>query len=296
VLPRDAQFDTVVTVDMMVEDIDFRLEWTTPEFLGYKALAVSVSDIAAMGADPVWSLLSIALPGILWKGDFLDRFYVGWFELARELGVELIGGDISRSPERLVVDSTVGGQVAKGRAILRSGAAGGDLLFVTAGLGGSGGGLQLLESGGRYGTSEDSRVNHLILKQLRPNPQITASNSIQIHGLASSMIDISDGLSSDLIHLMAASGTGCRVDRANIPWEMGLNDLFDADTAAIMALNGGEDYELLFTVRSHEAQTAVDLGFIKIGEVTNHEGRYELVSHTEVTPLHARGYQHFRNS
>ncbi|MEJ7624384.1 MAG: thiamine-phosphate kinase [Pyrinomonadaceae bacterium] len=293
VVPRDAQFDTVLTADMLVEDIDFRLEWTTPEFLGYKALAVSVSDIAAMGADPVWALLSVALPEVLWKSDFLDRFYEGWFELACDLGIELIGGDISRAPDRLVIDSTVGGEVAKGRAILRSGAAAGDLLFVTGALGGSAGGLQLLESGTRYSGSENSRISEVILKQLRPTPQIVASNLLQTRSLATAMIDLSDGLSSDLVHLMDASGTGCRLDRGKIPVEAALGTLFKAEAAASMALDGGEDYELLFSVCATDAQAVIDLGFICIGEVTSDHGQHELISRTETRSLRPRGYQHF---
>ena len=107
VLPNNDQTDLVITSDMLVEDIDFRLDWTTPEFLGHKALAVSLSDIAAMGATPKWAMLSIGIPETLWKTDFLDRFYTGLHDLASQHGVEIIGGDISRVPDKLVVDSTV---------------------------------------------------------------------------------------------------------------------------------------------------------------------------------------------
>src|SRR5688500_12282850 len=100
VLPKDDSIDSLLTADLLIEDIDFRLEWTTPEFLGHKALAVSLSDIAAMGGSPKWSMLSLGVSEKLWKSDFLDRFYNGWFELAAQYDVELVGGDISRSPDK----------------------------------------------------------------------------------------------------------------------------------------------------------------------------------------------------
>ena len=150
VLPKDDKTDMLVTSDMLVEDIDFRLEWTTPEFLGHKALAVSLSDIAAMGGDPKWAVLSIGVPERLWRQDFVDRLYKGWHELAREFGVELVGGDISRTPDKLVIDSTVFGDVPKGEAIFRSGARPADRIFVSGTLGDAAGGLKLLESGACY--------------------------------------------------------------------------------------------------------------------------------------------------
>ena len=118
VLPKDSDNDLLLTADMLIEDIDFRLEWTTPEFLGHKSLAVSLSDIAAMGGVPKWGMLSIGVPENLWNIDFLDRFYDGWLELASGYGVELVGGDVSRSPDKLVIDSVAGGEIAKGKAIL----------------------------------------------------------------------------------------------------------------------------------------------------------------------------------
>jgi thiamine-monophosphate kinase len=98
VLPKDSKTDLVITTDLLVEDIDFRLEWTTPEFLGHKALAVSLSDVAAMGAKPVWAMLSIGIPELIWKTDFVEKFYEGWFAMANKFNVELVGGDVSKTP------------------------------------------------------------------------------------------------------------------------------------------------------------------------------------------------------
>src|SRR5215204_3600852 len=118
VLPKDSKIDLVITADMLVEDVDFRLKWTTPEFLGRKALAISLSDIAAMGAKPKWAMLSIGIPENVWRGKFVDRFFKGWFALANHHKVDLVGGDISRTPDRVTIDSIVAGEVRKGKAIM----------------------------------------------------------------------------------------------------------------------------------------------------------------------------------
>ena len=149
---------------MLVEDIDFRLDWTTPELVGHKALAVSLSDVAAMGAQPKWALLAIGVPAHVWNSEFLDRFYSGWFRLPQKYGVDLVGGDVSRTPDKIVIDCTVVGSVAAGTAILRSGAKPGDAIFVSGSLGGAAGGLILLEQGARL-DPKDGRETQEIVKQ-----------------------------------------------------------------------------------------------------------------------------------
>src|SRR5215207_11237740 len=141
VLPKDERTDLVMTTDLLVEDIDFRLAWSKPEFIGHKALAVSLSDIAAMGAKPVWSMISIGIPEKIWKTDFIDAFYEGYLALAKENGIELIGGDVSKTPDKVVIDSIAAGEVQKNKAVLRSGARVGDLIFVSGELGGAAAGL-----------------------------------------------------------------------------------------------------------------------------------------------------------
>ena len=168
VLPKDSVTDLVITTDLLIEDIDFKIEWSKPEFLGHKALAVSLSDVAAMGAKPVWSMLSIGVPAKIWKTDFVEKFYGGYMNLAEHFGVELVGGDVSRSPDKIVIDSIVAGETKKGKAVLRSGAKAGDLIFVTGKLGGAAMGLKLLEAGENY---KNSKYKKLIERQLKPNPQ-----------------------------------------------------------------------------------------------------------------------------
>src|SRR5215213_8800036 len=126
--------ETVVTVDLLIEDIDFRRTTTPPYLLGHKALAVSLSDLAAMGARPVWSLVSIGVPEDVWQTDFVDRLYDGWLDLATRYGVQLIGGDTSRAHEHIVIDSIAIGECSAGTAVKRAGASPGDPIFVTGSL------------------------------------------------------------------------------------------------------------------------------------------------------------------
>ncbi len=290
VLPKDDKSDLLVTADLLVEDIDFRLDWTTPEFLGHKALAVSLSDVATMGGLPTWSMLSIGVPERLWKTDFIDRFYDGWFALARQFNVELVGGDVSRTPDKVVVDSIVGGDVKRGRAILRSTAKLGDAIFVTGTLGGAAGGLKLLEGGARI---DDEKAADLLLKQLQPQPQLANANLLQTLGIVTSSIDLSDGLSSDLNHICEASGVGACIRTENLPMNTDLGVHFPANECLDMALNGGEDFELLFTVSEKNISHLNLLQFTCIGEVTANVGIVELSIDGKATVLQPKGYQHF---
>jgi thiamine-monophosphate kinase len=296
VLPKDEKTDLVITSDMLVEDIDFRLDWTTPELLGHKALAVSLSDVAAMGATPRSAMLSIGIPQGLWKTDFMERFYEGWHNLARRFDVELIGGDTSRTPDHLVIDSTVLGDVARGQAILRSGAKPTDALFVTGFLGGAAAGLKLLENGSRFDDHPPATVKHLLFRQLQPLAQVKTANHLHTHGLANAMIDISDGLSSELAHIARASRVGCRVIRSAIPVDPAINSVLgsiDADPLDL-ALHGGEDFELLLAVDEKNFSVVQDLGFHYIGEVTESVGVVELSDGSTVMKLEPKGYSHFQ--
>ena len=289
VLSKDPDFDLVVTADMLVEDIDFRREATMPALLGHKALAVSLSDIAAMGGTPKWAMLSIAVPRKIWESKFVDKFYEGWFALAREHGVELIGGDISRSPNKIVIDSVVAGHVSKGRAIRRSSAAVGDSIFVTNHLGGAAGGLFLLESGMAYTSSRGSRKK-LIERQLIPIPRVEIGKRVASH--ATAMIDISDGLSADLHHICEASNVGARIDLELIPIDPNLK-VFSPDKRLEFALGGGEDFELLFTSKQKKLSSTKTASITCIGEVTSNTGIVELVERDHARVLPPKGYRHF---
>jgi thiamine-monophosphate kinase len=294
VLPKDDKTDMVVTADMLVEDVDFRLAWTTPELLGHKALAVSLSDIAAMGADPKWAMLSLAVPENLWNTRFIERFYKGWHRLAKKFKVELVGGDISRSPDKLVLDSIVGGEVEHGKAVLRSTAEPGDGIFVTGELGGAAGGLAILEHWGRRNPDLPPEQAALVEKQLKPTPCVSIGKILKNNAIATAMIDLSDGLSSDLAHICSASGVGAKIDARKIPVDENVKKtLKSRDDRLDLALNGGEDFELLFTANRNFFSVLNKPSFYRLGEVTANVGIIELTDGAKVSVLEPKGYRHF---
>ncbi|HEX5965852.1 MAG TPA: thiamine-phosphate kinase, partial [Pyrinomonadaceae bacterium] len=248
--------ETVVTTDLLIEDIDFRRTTISPYLLGHKALAVSLSDIAAMGARPRWSLISIGIPSDVWQTDFADRLYSGLFELANRYGVQLIGGDTSRTEEKIVIDSIVIGECSANHAVKRAGANAGDHVFVTGSLGGAAAGLRLVERGAHLAEQnlhedDSQKLDHVLLRHLRPEPRVGWGIVLGEEKLATSMIDISDGLSSDLNHLCSASGVGALIDSSLLPIDSQVTELCGrrALDPLQLALHGGEDFELLFTVK-----------------------------------------------
>jgi thiamine-monophosphate kinase len=303
VVKHNSKTDLVITTDLLIEEIDFRLEWTKPEFAGHKALAVSLSDVAAMGAKPIWALVSIGIPEKIWKTDFVEKFYAGWFRLAKKFNVELIGGDVSRTPDKIVIDSIVAGEVKKNRSVLRSGACAGDLIFVTGELGGAAAGLELLRNDLRYDEANSFSLNKLLLRQLQPFPRCEIGEKIGEKKLATAMIDLSDGLSSDLAHLCAESRVGAKIELDKIPNNRRLKNYrkhleskeFDLDVLSL-ALNGGEDFELLFTARPKNKNKLKELfgkNVTCIGRTTSDAGKIELVGESKTTQLEAKGFRHF---
>jgi thiamine-monophosphate kinase len=294
---------------LLIEEIDFRRASTPPHLLGHKALAVSLSDIAAMGARPIYSLVSLGLPEEVWRTDFKDKFFEGYLALADRFGVTLAGGDLSRSRERIVIDSIVAGEISSGSAIMRSGARPGDQIFVTGTLGGAAAGLKLIEVGARLSeppavaggpsTADDAAIQALLLRQLRPTPRVGWGIVMGSEKLASAMIDVSDGLSSDLAHLCAASGVGAVLDSASVPVDKNVIKLCGrrALDPLALALHGGEDFELLFTVSSENAARlpkrvdGVEISLI--GEITNQPGSLRIREKTREWDLPPQGFEHF---
>ena len=289
VLPKDDKTDLLMTADMLVEGIDFRLDWSTPEQIGHKALAVSLSDIAAMGGTPTYAMLSIALVEKLWKGDLLDRFYTGWTELATEFNVELVGGDVSKTSGPLTIDSIVLGEVPKAQALLRSGARAGDGIFVTGTLGGAAGGLKVLSDAPAW----NHRSELLIDKQLKPMPQHQIGIWLQTKQLATAAIDLSDGLSSDLMHICKASQVGAEVEADLLPIEPALSSFFPPEQRLDLAINGGEDFQLLFTAETAKISAGKLPHVSRIGTITKDAGTIELISGDKRTRIQPRGYRHF---
>lgn len=294
VMPLNSSSDQVITADMLVEDIDFRLEWSTPEYIGHRALAVSLSDVFAMGARPVWSMISIGVPAKIWKTDFVENFYRGYMALAKTFKIELVGGDVSETPDKIVIDSIAGGSCPKGKAVLRSGAKVGDAIFVSGALGGAAAGLRLLENGFRLDSETLDANKSLLLKQLRPVSKAWSKYPAGLTSLVNSMIDISDGLSSDLLHICQSSGVGARIYADKIPlhWNLG-TVAASLDEKLDLALNGGEDFELLFTADQKNLSEKFLRDFHLLGEITEHTGIIELITDGVSTVLDPKGFVHF---
>lgn len=296
--------DTVITADLLVEDIDFRRTTTPPYLLGHKALAVSLSDIAAMGARPLWSMVSIGVPDDVWQTDFVERLYDGWFDLANRYGVQLIGGDTSRTPEKIVIDSIVAGECTAGKSVLRSGARAGDQIFITGTLGAAAAGLRLIERGAHIaeqnlGDDDSEKLDHILVRQLRPEPRTGWGIVLGEERLATAMIDLSDGLSSDLNHLCNASGVGARIDSSLLPIDDRVVELCGrrALDPLQLALHGGEDFELLFAVKPEDAARLprrVDGVSIKrIGEITDSSEGVKISEGLRIWDLKPGGWKHF---
>jgi thiamine-monophosphate kinase len=296
--------DTIVAADLLVEDIDFRRSTIPAYFLGHKALTVSLSDIAAMGARPRWCMTSIGLPEDVWQTEFLESFYDGLFELARQYDVQLIGGDTSRTPEKIVIDSVLIGECSAGTAVRRSGAKAGDQIFVTGSLGGSAAGLRLIERGAHLGNqnlegTETQALDQILLRHLEPNARVGWGIVMGQERLATSMIDISDGLSSDLNHICGESGVGSLIESSLLPIDHQVVELCGrrALDPLQLALHGGEDFELLFTVNPNDVSRLpkrVDgVGITRIGEIRALSEGVKISEGTRVWDLTPEGWKHF---
>lgn len=287
----DPAVEMVVTTDLMVEGIHFRLDYTSPELLGRKVLAVNLSDIAAMGALPRFFLFSIASPKTL-GSDILDQISEGMMGLAKEHDVVLIGGDTCSSKDSLFLSITVLGTCLRGTAVRRNAARPGDIIYVTGSLGAAAYGLRLLEAGFKLDSDLTAEQREAISRHLDPRPRVALGHRLGEQAVTGAMIDLSDGLSSDLTHICHESGVGCEVVVERLPLAAGAS-IDDA-------LNGGEDYELLFTLPAdrhldlkHLKKEFPELPVTPIGVITRATECLLLKAGKRV-PLVARGYDHFR--
>lgn len=270
VLPQREGLDTLVTTDLLIEDRHFLLGDISPWQLGWKSAAVNISDIAAMGGRPEATFLSIALPKEFpaWEGplplsDWVDAFIGGFKALSGRFGVPLLGGDTSASPDKLFINVTVLGSCPHGAAILRSEARVGDLICVTGTLGDAAAGLKLIlerastAPGGYFGAAQA-----LIRRHYEPVPRVAEGIALRECGGVHSMMDISDGIASDLRHILKASGggqpLGAVIDLGSLPMSDELRLLCSERgwDPYELAVSGGEDYELLFTLGSDALEKA----------------------------------------
>jgi thiamine-monophosphate kinase len=239
--PKPA-YETILTCDWFLEGTHFLRHRHPPDSVGWKCLARAVSDVAAMGGMPRCFLLSLALPASL-TGSWLDAFLGGLRRASRKFQCALAGGDTTRRDE-ILISVTVIGEVKTGQAILRSGARAGDVIYVSGRLGEAELGLQILSRRKR----PTNRNNPLTRKHLYPEPRLELGRWLAEKNVATAMMDLSDGLSSDLLRLCAASGVGAFLDREQLPAVRVPQSMHRSVSEALqLALHGGDDYELLFT-------------------------------------------------
>jgi thiamine-monophosphate kinase len=281
--------ETLVTTDFTLEGIHFRRDWHSPESVGHRCLTRGLSDIAAMGGEPIAAFLSLALPRQL-PQTWVNRFVRSLLSLAQRFGVTLAGGDTAKSPNGVLADIVVLGSVPKGKAIFRGGARSGDRIYVSGELGASAATLQrMMEKPKRKLNPPDFR------RHFFPEPRLELGRILREKGLASAMIDLSDGLSTDLGHICKESGVGAEVQADAIPLAGIGKPARGVDLN--FALHGGEDYELLFTApRGKRVPSRIaGVPITQIGYITRSK-QVILMNHKGVGyELPPGGWEHFRN-
>ncbi len=301
-IPHNKQI--VTSIDTLVSGVHFP-ENTAPYAIGYKALAVNLSDLAAMGASPRWFTLALTLPEI--DETWLEGFSAGLKALAQQHDCFLIGGDTTRGP--LSISIQVMGVVDTGKALLRSGARVGDKVYVTGTLGDAAVGLQSVfnknnNENNRKSSSLEKEANTFCQQRLNmPTPRVVEGNIIK--HFASSCIDVSDGLLQDLSHILEASNVGAKLDLTQLPLSSALMTLLSSTTmdnkqASKLALIGGDDYELLFTIP--ESRETNFLGIVKgkakvtcIGVITETTEDQTIIIDENGSLLTSTGYNHFHD-
>jgi thiamine-monophosphate kinase len=308
--PRRGE-EFAVTTDLCIAGRHFRLDWHTPESVGHRALARGLSDLAAMGAEPVAAFLSLGLPRELaspaggwasaWQESWTARFLDGLLALAAAYKTPLAGGDLSETPIPLA-DIVLIGSVPAGKALLRSGARPGDLLYVTGSIGGGAAALPHLErlaalqkvrADGLNPARIPKGLRALLDRHLSPQPRVAQGLWLRRRGIASAAIDLSDGLSTDLTHLCEESGVAAEIDSALLPVHPGADLNY--------ALHGGDDYELLFTAApgARIPQKIAGVPIIRIGRMLrSRNGMPTITLLTAQGPqaLEPQGWEHFREA
>lgn len=291
---------TLVTTDMLVEGVHFDLLYTPLKHLGYKAIVVNLSDIYAMNGTPTQVTVSLAVSNKI-SVEALEELYEGMLLACNIYGVDLVGGDTTSSLSGLVISITAIGEAEKKEVVYRSGAKENDLICVSGDLGGAFMGLQLLEREKKVfneapGVQPDFDGHDYVLeRQLKPEPRKDVIDMFKELGIQpTAMIDVSDGLSSDLTHICKQSKVGCTIYENKIPIDftvMNLASEMNLD-ATVCALNGGEDYELLFTISLDDYNKIKDSKRVAvIGHITGSEGDYQIVDNAEVVhKLIAQGW------
>jgi thiamine-monophosphate kinase len=276
--------EVLVTTDFTIENVHFRRDWHRPELVGRRCLTRGLSDIAAMGGEPLAAFLSLALASDV-PQKWVNRFLKGLLDLAEEFKVPLAGGDTAQSAGGIQADIVVVGSVPKGKAVLRSGAKAGDRIYVTGELGGSAAALARL--------AESKPVGAAYSRHFRPRPlaRVAVGQWLRRRGVVSAMIDVSDGLSTDLEHICEESHVGAEIEAEAIPRaRVGRGK---KRVALKLALHGGDDYELLFTSAAAVPSVVAGVRVTRIGRTTKSVGMRLIGADGKARPLKAGGWEHF---
>jgi len=280
--------ELLVTTDFTIENVHFRRDWHRPELVGRRCLTRGLSDIAAMGGEPLAAFLSLALASDV-PQKWVNRFLMGLLDVAKEFKVPLAGGDTAQSAGGIQADIMVVGSVPRGKAVLRSGAKARDQIYVTGELGGSAAALARLAESKPVGA--DSRY---FRPRPRPLARVAVGQWLRRRGVASAMIDLSDGLSTDLEHICEESHVGAEIEAEAIPRaRVGLGK---KRVALELALHGGDDYELLFTSAAAVPSVVAGVRVTRIGRTTKSAGMRLIGADGKRRPLKAGGWEHFREN
>jgi thiamine-monophosphate kinase len=285
---KSKQRDVLVTTDFSLQGVHFRLDWHTPESVGHRCLARGLSDIAAMGGEPVAAFLSLALPRTV-RQSWIRRFVGGLISLADRYGVMLAGGDTAESPDGILADIVVVGTAPAGKPVLRSGARPRDRIYVSGELGGSAAAIAELRKKTTRKLNPRDYSKHFF-----PKPRIELGRILLQRGLPSAMIDTSDGLSTDLAHICEESGVGAELHVEAIPRASVGKPRHQVDLS--FALHGGEDYELLFTARPSQRVPSRIAGvpITQIGQIKRGKQIFLMNPSGAASPLTPQGWEHFR--
>jgi thiamine-monophosphate kinase len=263
VLTPQADMDWVITTDTQVEDVHFRRAWLTPYEIGWRAMAVNLSDIAAMSAQPIGALAALALPAAT-PAAFFDELLDGMCDLGLRCRCPLIGGNLARDPAHLSLTLTVLGRVPHGQAVLRRGARAGDEIWVSGQLGGAAAGLRTFL---QPIPLPDPVYTAIRQRYTRPQPRVEEAMFLRASGCVTSLIDLSDGLAGDLGHLCEESGVGAQVVAGALPLQAGVREVAAAggEEPLALALRGGEDFELCCTARPGSLRPFLDEFLTRFG-------------------------------
>ena len=288
VIPITSNDKILFSTDLLMEGVHFLREESSPEDVGWKAAAVNLSDIAAMGGTPTATFLSIALPKDA-QGEWAERFIAGYAQISKLYNVPLLGGDTTSSLRDIAINVGIMGKCPAGEAVCRDGARIGDTIFVTGPLGDSAGGLQVILKE----VDRCAEESILVDRHKRPVPRVREGKTLSETGLVGAMMDISDGIASDLRHILKASGVGAEVDLAKLPISQELAQVCKKYgwSTYELATSGGEDFELLFTA-PEEVADMLDFPIYPIGRIVAGSG-LKWMHNEKDADFDATGFKHF---